>query len=59
MIRSHHIAAQLIAEHQRDLLGSSRPSWRLSALFGRGTAEPEHVAPALARPARTPERPAR
>jgi hypothetical protein len=106
MIRSHHIAAQLIAEHQRDLRASSRPSWHLSALFGRGTAEaefvppvrvaggdapaadtartllaaptvlagrpelrvrrgpiagggPARVTPALARPVRTPERPAR
>jgi hypothetical protein len=62
MIRSHHIAAQLIAEHQRDLRASSRPSWRLSALFGRGTAEAELVAPArvaggdapAAAPARAP-----
>jgi hypothetical protein len=46
MIRSHHIAAQLIAEHQRDLRVSARPSWRVSALFGRGTAEPEFVPPA-------------
>jgi hypothetical protein len=43
MIRSHHITAQLVAEHQRDLRASSRPGGRLSALSGRGTAEPEPV----------------
>jgi hypothetical protein len=46
MIRSHHIAAQLVAEHQRDLRASSRPRWRLSSLFGRKSAELEPVPPA-------------
>jgi hypothetical protein len=32
MIRSHHITAQLLAEHQRDLRASSRPGGRLSAI---------------------------
>ncbi|MEA2215625.1 MAG: hypothetical protein QOK19_1186 [Solirubrobacteraceae bacterium] len=46
MIRSHHIAAQLVAEHQRDLRASSRPGGRLPALFARGASEPEPVPPA-------------
>jgi hypothetical protein len=41
MIRSHHIATVLVAEHQRELRASARRRWRLSSLFGRRAAESE------------------
>lgn len=44
MIHSHHIAAQLAAERQRDLRNAGR-GWRFSDLFGRRAAELEPVAP--------------
>ena len=44
MIHNHHIAAQLAAERQRDLLAAGR-GWRFSDLFGRRGAELEPVAP--------------
>ncbi|HEX4436142.1 MAG TPA: hypothetical protein VH061_05030 [Solirubrobacteraceae bacterium] len=47
MIHNHHIAAQLAAERQRDLLAAGR-GWRFSDLFGRRGAELEPVAPAEA-----------
>jgi len=43
MIRSHDIAMQLVAEHQRDLRASSDAGSRLSFLFGRRSAAPEPV----------------
>jgi hypothetical protein len=47
MIHNHHIAAQLAAERQRDLLAAGR-GWRFSDLFGRRGAELEPVAPSEA-----------
>jgi hypothetical protein len=47
MTHNHHIAAQLAAERQRDLLAAGRV-WRFSDLFGRRGAELEPVAPAEA-----------
>jgi hypothetical protein len=52
MIHNHHIAAQLAAERQRDLLAAGR-GWRFSDLFGRRGAELEPVAPAEAPEAST------
>jgi hypothetical protein len=43
MVHNHHIAAQLAAERQRDLLAAGR-GWRFSDLFGRRSAELEPVA---------------
>jgi hypothetical protein len=47
MIQNHHIAAQLAAERQRDLLSAGR-GWRFSDLFGRRGADLEHAVPAEA-----------
>ncbi len=45
MIRSHHIATVLVAEHQRELRASARRGWRIPHLFSRRSAELEPVPP--------------